>query len=70
MREGDDQWFIPCRDGAGRPRNLIVFVTDSADIALHAPPGEVAVISSNHAGEVKDAITAAQIRAVARRQSW
>lgn len=70
MQDGEDRWSIPCRDGAGRPRTLIVFITDSADIAVNSPPGEVAVISSHQAGDVKDALTAAQIKSVARRQSW
>lgn len=66
----DDRWSVLCRDGAGRARDLIVYVTESADIALHAPPGEVAVIGPNQVGEVKQALTEAQVSAVARRQSW
>lgn len=66
----DDRWSVLCRDGAGRARDLIVFVTDSADIALQAPPGEVAVIGLSQVGDVEQALTEAHIRAVARRQSW
>lgn len=66
----DDRWSILCRDGAGRARDLIVFVTESADIALQAPPGEVAVIGVSQVGDVKQALSEAQVRAIARRQSW
>lgn len=65
----DDCWSVHCRDGAGRERTLTVFVTTEAAIAVHAPPGEVAVISSNQVGELKDVLSAAQIKAVARRQA-
>lgn len=65
----DDRWSILCRDGAGRARDLVVFVTEAADIAVHVPPGEVAVIGLNQVGEVKHALTEAQIKAVARRHS-
>jgi hypothetical protein len=66
----DDRWSILCRDGAGRARDLVVFVTESADIALQAPPGEVAVIGPNQVGDVKHALSEAHIEAVARRQTW
>jgi len=66
----EDSWSVLCRDGVGRARDLIVFVTESADIAVQAPPGEVAVIAVSQVGDVKQALSEAQIRAVARRQSW
>jgi hypothetical protein len=69
MQEGEDQWPIACRDGARRTRELRVFVTASADIALQAPPGEVAVITPNQVADVKATLTHAQIRAVAKRQA-
>ena len=49
---------------------LIVFVTAAADIALQAPPGEVAVVAPNQVADLKDALTQAHIRALARRQTW
>ncbi|MGQ0838167.1 hypothetical protein [Actinokineospora sp.] len=68
-RYEEDRWSVPCRDGSGRLRELVVFVTDAADVAMLAPPGEAAVIGLADVGAAKDALTEAQIRAVARRQS-
>jgi hypothetical protein len=65
----ENRWSILCRDGAGRARDLIVFLTESADIALQVPPGEVAVIGSNQAGQLRDVLTQAQVKALARRQA-
>jgi hypothetical protein len=69
MQDDEDQWPIACRDGAGRTRKLLVFVTASADIALQAPPGEIAVVGPNQIADVKATLTHAQIRAVAKRQA-
>ena len=69
MQDEGDQWSIPCRAGAGRIRELFIFVTASADVALHAPPGEVAVITPNQIADVKATLTHAHIRAVAKRQA-
>jgi hypothetical protein len=69
MQDEEDRWPIPCRDGTGRTRELLVFITATADIALHAPPGEVAVITPNQIADVKATLTHAQIRAVAKRQA-
>jgi hypothetical protein len=69
MQDEEDRWLLPCRDGAGRTRELLVFVTASADIALQAPPGEVAVVTPNQIADVKATLTHAQIRAVAKHQA-
>jgi hypothetical protein len=69
MQDEEDRWPIPCRDIAGRTRELLVFVTASADIAFQAPPGEVAVVGTNQIADVKAMLTHAHIRAVAKRQT-
>lgn len=67
-----DGWerLIPCEDTAGRRRDLKVFITQEGKVALHAPPGEVAVLLPGSLDQVKAYLTSAQLEAVQLRGEW
>jgi hypothetical protein len=50
-----DEWAVPCRDLAGRRRELTVFV-NAGRVVLIAPPGEAAVLTSLDVGRLRAAL--------------
>lgn len=50
-----DEWAVPCRDLAGRRRELTVFV-NAGRVVLIAPPGETAVLTSLDVGRLRSAL--------------
>ncbi|OQO89585.1 hypothetical protein B1813_21940 [Saccharomonospora piscinae] len=50
-----DEWAVPCRDLAGRRRDLTVFV-NAGRVVLIAPPGETAVLTSLDVGRLRSAL--------------
>jgi hypothetical protein len=58
---------VRCRDGAGRERELVVFVSRSGHLALKAPPGEVAEILPPQIQDLVNAIDAGSIQALTQR---
>ncbi|WP_197320193.1 hypothetical protein [Saccharomonospora sp. NB11] len=50
-----DEWAVPCRDLAGRRRELMVFV-NAGRVVLVAPPGEAAVLNSLDVGRLRAAL--------------
>jgi hypothetical protein len=60
---------VACRDTGSRPRHLQVFVTSGGDIALHAPPGEVALLMPSQIRGFQTVVTEAHIVAIRVRQS-
>ncbi|WP_298176442.1 hypothetical protein [Saccharomonospora sp.] len=57
-----DEWAVPCRDLAGRRRELTVFV-NAGRVVLIAPPGEAAVLTSLDVGRLRAALRDAVIQA-------
>jgi hypothetical protein len=60
---------VRCLDWSGRDRHLVVFLTEAGDLALIAPPGEVAIIPPGRIAEVQEAFNEAHVKAIARRIS-
>ncbi len=50
---GSRQWLVPCRDVAGRRRDLVVRLTDDRRIAVLGPTGEVAVLGPLEVGRLR-----------------
>ncbi|EID52902.1 hypothetical protein AB8O38_18610 [Saccharomonospora xinjiangensis] len=57
-----DEWAVPCRDLAGRRRELTVFV-NAGRVVLVAPPGEAAVLTSLDVGRLRGALREAVMQA-------
>lgn len=55
-RRSPGRWIAPCRDIAGRRRELVVTPAEDGHIALIAPPGEVAVLDQLAAGQRRGAL--------------
>jgi hypothetical protein len=51
----DKQWPIPCRDAAGRTRELSVF-GDLGRAVLIFPPGEFAVLTTTAVAQLRHAM--------------
>ena len=47
--------LVPCRDVAGRRRNIVVFA-DGDRIVMTAPPGETAILEPVEVGELRAAL--------------
>jgi len=47
--------LVPCRDVAGRRRNIVVFA-DGDRIVLTAPPGETVILEPLEVGELRAAL--------------
>lgn len=56
-----DEWAVPCRDLAGRRRDLTVFVS-AGRVVLIAPPGEAAVLTSLDVGRLRSVLRDAVIQ--------
>jgi hypothetical protein len=57
-RPVDQARLINCRDFADRPRHVIVF-SDQGRVVLVAPAGEVAIMSTLQADQLRTALAAA-----------
>jgi hypothetical protein len=55
-RRKPGQVAAPCRDGAGRKREILVFPTNDRRVALAFPSGEVAVLEPLQAGRLRGAL--------------
>jgi hypothetical protein len=56
IRRKPGQWAAPCRDIAGRRREVLVLPTDDERVALVVPPGEVAVLEPLEVGRLVGAL--------------
>lgn len=56
------EWTIPCRDMAGRRRNVTVFVSEGK-VVLIAPAGETAVLGPLEVGRLRAALRDAVVGA-------
>lgn len=69
MDTAEERWqrTVPCRDHVGRPRELLVFLTEDDDVGLFAPAGEVAVVHPLDVDTVTRVMREAQREAIHRR---
>lgn len=56
------EWLVPCRDVAGRRRDVTVF-TEQGFVVLAVPPGEVAVLAPLAVGRLRAALRDAVLHA-------
>jgi hypothetical protein len=63
-----ERWMraMPCEDGADRPRELRVFISDRNRVVLNTPPGEMASLDAKQIHALKQLLTEAQIEATYR----
>lgn len=63
-----ERWMrtMPCEDGADRPRELRIFISEKNKVVLHTPPGEMAALSAKQIHAFKQLLIEAQIEATYR----
>ena len=54
MEPTRQQWYVNCRDAAGRRRDMSVFV-DRGNVVVVSPPGATAVLSPLEVGRLRAA---------------
>lgn len=57
-----NEWSVPCRDIAGRKRDLTV-LAHSGQVVLVSPPGELAVLAPLEVGRLRAALRDAAVDA-------
>ena len=55
-RRKPGQWAAPCRDIAGRRREILVVPTENERVAVIVPPGEIASLAPLEAGRLVGAL--------------
>lgn len=65
MEPTRQQWYVNCRDAAGRRRDMSVFV-DRGNVVVVSPPGATAVLSPLEVGRLRAALRDAAVVAASR----
>jgi hypothetical protein len=63
-----DRWEqkLPCQDAHGRPRDLLIFVSEDRQVGIFTPPGDTAKLQPGQVAELQQALVAAVIKATHR----
>lgn len=68
--DGESVRVMPCRDVAGRERELTVRLDEHAQIVIHVPPGETAVLDPESVSHLMALLRETQTEALQQRGQW